>query len=473
MSYSGGKIEPPVNQDDVQRALGIAVDGDWQAMCTSNNINMWARYKPIRAALIPVINYQTRKNVLFGLEVPWCDRYRITQGGQTYIETMNGKVYAILYNVGENNGWNYLKPRGDRTPQGGIQEFFRITDFVRNPNDDTDPYYGTPYAKGYNHNAHEPFTAFIDSPGVTEKSPDDDGIWYEINIQVTNTLKLTFFNSVGDDLHLQDFIDLNRTGDVVWRPVLQLFKGFDATAWYDKQTPDAEFAGGAITSDQTATWSVSLPLVGLVTNQFYHLCVGIGCVNPTFTQWADTNALFIAPYTTQMLDDDKLPFYVRFKVVDYADRRLSVLGLQFNRYGTSWVDAGGTAPYFTITKAQMYGDMIGLTLTITRSAQAVDFIGENGTPSAGYSPLKIQAREMIAGVGGETIRYLSPSTGPSNWGSAQYIHVPAGSESQITTLYATLYIGNIAANGYGEYHLYSTTNGTTFVNIGSFSIHMI
>lgn len=463
MSYSGGKIEPPVNQDDVQRALGIAVDGDWQAMCTSNNINWWARYKPVRVNVIPAINYQHRKNVDFGLKVPYCT-----------LDIMNEKVHNILYNLTTDDGWEYLKPRGDRTPQGGIHEFYRITDFCRNPNDDTDPYYGTPYAKGYNHNAHLPFTVFLNSAGVTEMH-DSDGTYYEVNMQVaTNGMVFTFYNSVGDDLHLQDFIDLNRTGTVLWRPVLQLFRGFDATAWYNKSQPDAQYAGGAITADQTATWSVELPLTSLVQNQFYHLCVGVGCVNTDFTQWKDNNnSLFIAPYTQEQFDDDKLPFYFRFKVVDHADRRLNVTGLQFNRYGTSWVDAGGTAPYFNITKAQMYGDMIGLTLTITRSAQAVDFIGENGTPTTGYDPLKIQAREMIAGQGGETIRYLSPSTGPTNWGSAQYIHVPAGTDTQLTTLYATLYIGNIPANGYGEYHLYSTTNGTTFVNIGSFSIHMV
>lgn len=47
VSYSNGKITPPVNVHDVQQALG-SDSTDVATLCDSENINLWARYKPIR-----------------------------------------------------------------------------------------------------------------------------------------------------------------------------------------------------------------------------------------------------------------------------------------------------------------------------------------------------------------------------------------------------------------------------------------
>ena len=41
------------------------------------------------------------------------------------------------------------------------------------------------------------------------------------------------------------------------------------------------------------------------------------------------------------------------------------------------------------------------------------------------------------------------------------------------TLYATVNVSNIPVGGYGEYHLYASTDGSEFVNIGYFSIHKV
>ena len=467
MPYQYNRITAPVNEYDVQQALGIG-SPNWNDLCTSDNINMWARYKPIRSSSMRIrpVTFNERKGANFGLQIPFCT-----------LDIMNGKVYNIINRESgyENEGWLYLKPRGDRTPQGGIEEFFRITDYCRNPNETTPSANGDPtpvYLQGYNHMAKIPFTAFLNMSGATEKEDPYYGKYYEINKQIADTLVITFFNSGGDDLHLQDFIDLTRTGTVLWRPVLQLFRGFDATPWQNKPQPDGEYAGDAITSDAGGLWSVSMPLGSLVLNQYYHLCVGVGCVNPDFSSWKDNNnSLFILPYTAQQDMEGDYPFYYMFKVVSYQARHLNVTQLKFFQQGSNqWVDASGTAPYFTINS--LAADQVRVVMTISKlPGQAVDFIPQNGTPDTGYDPLKIQVREMISGSGTENIRYMTPAD--SSWQSPGHAHVPAGPISETVTLYATFYISDIPIGGYGEYHLYATTNGVDFDNIGYLSIHKI
>ncbi len=49
MSISGGVIIAPVNQRDIQNALGISSSvKKWSQLCTHSNINRWAKYKPVR-----------------------------------------------------------------------------------------------------------------------------------------------------------------------------------------------------------------------------------------------------------------------------------------------------------------------------------------------------------------------------------------------------------------------------------------
>ena len=124
MSYANGviyidtSVTPNIGVSwyDVQRALGTS-ETDEGTLCTRPNINKWARYKPERAAgPTPLLHgsiygqTRTRKTNHFGLEVPFCT-----------LDIMNGKVYNILERT--ETGWDYLKPQGDRTAQGGVKEF--------------------------------------------------------------------------------------------------------------------------------------------------------------------------------------------------------------------------------------------------------------------------------------------------------------------------------------------------------------
>lgn len=450
-------------------------------------INKWARYKPQRReGPMPMVHGTegapesgSRKAGNFGLEVPYC----ITNPNRGWVaNVMNQMVWDILN--GNYDAWAYLKPRGDRTAYGGVEEYFRLTDWVRILTDTTDPFYNTVYAKGYNHHAQLPFYAYINQTGLTIRH-DFDGDYYEINLQETSSLTLTFYNNSGDDLHLQDFIVIQDYGSSrAWRPVLQVFNGYvpaGGDEWYEKSQPDVEVGGDAITDVAGSHWEVSLPLTGsnftrfINDNESFHLCVGVGCVNPSFTSWKDsTTSLFVMPFTEQQYaEDDMLPFYYRFKLVEYMNRQLDVIQLMFlDSARVIWQVATGTAPYFIIHSNA--AQQIRLTMTITKSAQAVDFININGEPASGYTALIIEADETITGGSSTpTTRYLTPANPNDNWGPTHYL-IPAGNTDETVTIYATMYIdSNIPVGGYGQYHMKALSGGSQPSNIGFFSIKKI
>ena len=517
MAYNGGVISPPVSIYDVQQPCWVrlvrTVSGTTEriyspslgVLCGANvgdtvpasdgkgswtveargAINRWARYKPERIdGYRPIMHgsmlsqTRTRKGNNFGLDVPYC----ITNPNRGWVaDVMNGMVWDILNR--DYVAWEYLKPRGDRTPQGGVQEYYRLTDFVRIPTDDTDPYYNTVYAKGYNHNARVPFVSWMNQLGVIEKHTAARGTWYECNKQISNALTIVFQNSIGDDLHLQDFINLGTDASGrAWRPVLQVFNDYTpagGTAWYNRSQPDMEIIGDAITADSGGTiWSVSLPLSSFQdnANAFYHLCIGIGYVNAGGTSWGSGNALFLLPYTEEQDEDGEFPFYYQFSVVSHQERRLNVTALQIFADGLQrWENASGQAPYFTIHS--LATDFIGLTITVTKYPnQPLKFV--KGTDSTTTNYMKIIAKEMINYQ--ETPKFLTPSVGPSPSGSQSPwaeningIDIPAGAATETVTLYATLNIGSIPVGGYGEYHLQADTSAGQMDDIGYFSIRKV
>ena len=448
---------------DVQRALG-ASETDEGTLCTRPNINKWARYKPERAAGPTPLAHgsyygqtRTRKTNHFGLEVPFCT-----------LDIMNGKVYNILERT--ETGWEYLKPRGDMThvEGGGVKEFYRVTDFVRLPTDTTDPFNDTNYAKGYNHNAELPFSAFLNMSGVTERS---DGV-FEINKQGSTYLTVTFYNGRGNDLHLQDFIDLTASygNDIAWRPVLQIWRDWYATGgspWYLRSQPDYQVTGSPITSDSLAQWTVSFDISNFANdpNDIYHLCIGVGCVNPTFTSWKDNNeSLFILPYTAQQDEDGELPFYYKFAVVDHFDRQLKFIKMLYDY--NSIVDFVGSS----VTIPANSSGTVVFQMTINQSSsQALHFVGEHSTPDTGFSSLKI----CLEDVETHTLYYLTPTQGLNRTQKADaYVQTGSGT----TTIYGMttdINVLNIPNGGYGRYQVKAYIGNASPESANAISIHKL
>lgn len=483
MAYTNNIISAPVSIYDVQQALGKN-SSDLGTLCVADNINMWARYKPQRAAgPAPLIHgtsvsgMRSRKAGNFGLQIPFCVN-----------DVMNGLVYNLVYQEGyDADGWQYLQPRGDRTAQGGVQEFYRLSDFARIPTDVTDD---NTNLGGYNHLALIPFSSFVETAGITEHGSGQSK-YYEINTQVINTLVFTFRNSAGYDLHLQDFIDVAApdASGRAWRPVVQVFNGYKparGTDWWLKQQPDYQVGGVAITTAADGSWSVSVdltdanftPFIG--RNEYFHLCIGVGMVNSDFSSWKDNNqSLFLLPYTKEQYTDYNLPFYYKFKLVSYQSRSIVITQLQFLQSQTTWVVATQSVSSFTINSNA--GPLIRLTFTITKlPSQSLEFIGQYGTVSSqSNSPLKIQAREMIAGASGETVRYLEPQTSTWYQPSTNPV-VGTGQTSETATLYAIVEISvaSIPVGGFADYHICAFTgtmeNGNEkYDDIGYFRINKV
>lgn len=78
MAYANGKITAPVNIYDVQRALGLS-SNDVNTLCKASNLNVWARWKPIRipySSPLPsnkpgVLTVQERKQWNWGTKVTY------------------------------------------------------------------------------------------------------------------------------------------------------------------------------------------------------------------------------------------------------------------------------------------------------------------------------------------------------------------------------------------------------------------
>ena len=477
MAYSNNLITAPVSIYDVQRALSKS-SPDLATLCVANSINKWARYKPERAdGPMPLIcgtvteGTRSRKANNFGLDVPYC-----TQA------IMNEKVFNLINH--NETGWDYLKPRGDLSQTTAhVNEFYRLTDFAHlpssfDPNDNNT-------LTGYNHNAIIPFDTSFNANGMVW-SHDTDGDFLYINTSMTNQIVITFTNSNGNDLHLQDFVDIPQTipsDNKTWRPVLQIFRTYyDQDSghwvhWSDNDQPFMEIAGQPITSNLGDSVSVAvnlndsrfIPFIGV--NESFYLCVGVGCCNQSEPiLWKDPNGpLFIVPYEEDQLESDMtIPFFYRFKLVNINAMGLDVTAMQFYADGiTRWVDAGGTPPYFTIHS--LATGAIFLTINLSNISQALDFVTqETDREDTGYAMFKIQVKESVSGTSGETTKYLTPAT--SNRNNTNHVHISAGSDA---TIYANLFIADIPLNGYGRYYLYASTGGSAWYNIGYFSIQKV
>ena len=79
---------------------------------------------------------------------------------------------------------------------------------------------------------------------------------------------------------------------------------------------------------------------------------------------------------------------------------------------------------------------------------------------------------MIGG-GEEVTKYLEPRTSGWQVPNPNHTHIGTGDPSETQEIYATMYIGDIPAGGYGEYHLWANTGSAQWNEIGYFSIHMI
>lgn len=124
-------------------------------LCTSPNINMWAKYKPIRRPEFTLITEEQRSKASYGLDV-----------SGAHDSTYDGLLTKAFNNQG---AYKYLKPRGLAT----YKEPFRVRDF-----------------EGYWHNAPMPYKyTFQYSYGMFGEGPITG--WFDVYLATGAQLKLS------------------------------------------------------------------------------------------------------------------------------------------------------------------------------------------------------------------------------------------------------------------------------------------
>lgn len=122
--YVDGSTNPPkgVSFADIQTVLGTSVNTEG-GLCTHENINMWARYKPVKLSQISPLDTPTRRNINYGLE-------SISVHGQSFGTFFNAVKSMIMStgNQGYKWGVKYNKP------EGGAASPYRLSDFADKDN---------------------------------------------------------------------------------------------------------------------------------------------------------------------------------------------------------------------------------------------------------------------------------------------------------------------------------------------------
>ena len=159
MSVSNGIISAPVEISDIQSAIGATAGGDIGQLCTHVNINMWAKFKPVKSAQVDLIDTTPQLSGSVWNESyshPWwvyC--WNATNNPIKYgIQPRTGSALNSLYSAYYAQGveWQYYRPTGGQFP-------YRALDFLQ-----------------YNHYASHPLGS-ISAPSSLILASSADGGW--------------------------------------------------------------------------------------------------------------------------------------------------------------------------------------------------------------------------------------------------------------------------------------------------------
>ena len=161
MAYSNGKISAPVSIYDIQRVLGVSLT-DLGSLCTSDKINMWSKFKPVRSdigSLIDTTTYLSGTTWNESLSSQWwrdtLDLFTHNCKYGIYAQT-GTSLAAIFGHYTNNRVWQYIMPSGGIRP-------YRQLDFLQ-----------------YNHKAPHPLGS-ISAPSSLILTSAADGGW-SINV---------------------------------------------------------------------------------------------------------------------------------------------------------------------------------------------------------------------------------------------------------------------------------------------------
>ena len=123
MSVSNGIITAPVSIKDVQKVLG-ETSNDLATLCKSNNINMWAKYKPESYKAMIYMSDDNRKSNNYGIvNIPYYTQV-VDMAKDVLANTMANASNVSTLEL-------YLDPWSYKKPTGGEDSPYRMYDFVK------------------------------------------------------------------------------------------------------------------------------------------------------------------------------------------------------------------------------------------------------------------------------------------------------------------------------------------------------
>lgn len=264
-----GIISAPVSIDDVKRALGES-SNDLATLCKSENINMWAKYKPTCYPSPFPDNWYKARDGNYGISVP----------NYSNLKSLYN-AYFIDGDKNHDNGYSYERP------SGGSAEPYRLGDF-----------------RGYNNKATSPINGFL----VTERATSNSG--------VSGSCGFRFASSTGEDNRV-NLGDIGITKDCYFG--FALFKEGKPVYFRTESNPVSNGSfkvqiGGNGSSLSTGTY-VAIPFLSTAkydNSDIPNLVVGSWYPIPTTVP----NKVIIETTQSSYLQDLKLSYYPSTKVVE-------------------------------------------------------------------------------------------------------------------------------------------------------------
>lgn len=162
-------VKKGVSLDDIGSAIGSG-SRDLGTLCTHENINKWATYKPVKHNSKGVLTETERKSVNYGFTITG---QSMSSGTTTALDG-----FMALYD-GIDNSWVYNRPTGGTNNVNGYP--YRQLDFVS----ETD-------GIGYNHSAKSPANSFSVNDSAKSGSTQNIRISFKLNVPDENGEQLDF-----------------------------------------------------------------------------------------------------------------------------------------------------------------------------------------------------------------------------------------------------------------------------------------
>lgn len=426
-------INAPVSVYDVQKALSTS-ENDVGRLCRHDNINMWARNKPVRFETVKVLTDAQRMQTRFGLGFPGL-------GGNIYFnkfihDVMNGDAVA----------WEYLRPRGDRTnilePGGnyGVKEWYRLSDF-----------------DGYKHDAVPPIHTAIQN--IDQLPYHRENNTYEINTSEIGSLAFVVYQDAAANIRMSEILqNVNN-----YRMMIEVYGDgqVGGLPWYSPgRNPSRSVVSDAIVGNNTVT--AYLQTGGL--SGIYHVCVGMQQCDDANRTNPISQTSFIAPRTKAEEATGKYPYYYKLWFVSYYSGKITFNAVGYARTGNFTFDG----VYWT---ANYNGGEMFVDMHITRGNSKLYFA--NATQSIPSDGQRIMIGFTLTTP--EDVVIATPANANRGAAAGGYITIPAASSSGDTQrIYATAPIlppWETAEDKYFAIRVLVKIGDNTWDNAGTLNMH--